>query len=191
MELIEWIGSITGIIAVILLSYNHIINWPIGFINILCFIWVCWHNKLYGDVIVNMMFLISGIYGLWHWKTQTLTTPNKVLKKHWGIYLFLTFIVYIITLYYFKIFTDCSYPILEAWILCLSFIGQYLTIKRKIESWYYWIIADALMVYVYALKDLFAFTLYAAILFVLAFVGLFKWYKLFNQSKLSSKDFIL
>jgi len=89
------------------------------------------------------------------------------------------------TLFLLKNYTDCSYPFLEAAILNLSITGQCLSAKRKLENWYVWIVADALMVIVYSLKGIYPFALYAFIILILGFAGLFKWNKLISTQMIS------
>lgn len=182
MDIIEWIGVLTGIAAVYLLYKNNIFTWPVGFINIGCFMWMFWQANLYGDFVVQLIFLTTGIWGWFHWKYKTLKTPGHLTLTETLVWAMITIILTPITWYYLKNYTLCSYPIAEAAILSLSLVGQCLTGLRKIENWYWWLVADLLMILVYYKKGLYPTSAYAAIVLVLGVFGLLSWIKMAKKS---------
>ena len=182
MDIIEGVGFVTGIAAVYLLYKDHILTWPVGFINIGCFMWMFWQQKLYGDFIVQLIFLTSGIWGWANWNQKTLKNPSKFTNPNRVIWIILTILITPFTTYYLKNYTDCSYPIAEATILSLSIFGQGLTALHKIENWYWWLVADFLMIIVYAKKELYLTSVYAAIIFVIGIFGILSWNKLLTKS---------
>ncbi len=177
-DIIQWIGMLSGIGAVYLLYKNHIMTWPIGFINIGCFLWICWQERLYGDFAVNIMFLVVGIWGWIHWNYQSIKLPGILSGRQRIFWVVLTVLTIPLTFIYFKNKTDCSYPLLESAILNLSIVGQWLTAKRKFENWFIWIVADILMVIVYTLKGIYPFAIYAAIVLIIGIFGLLSWRKM-------------
>jgi len=178
MNWIEWIGVVSGIAAVYLLYLNNIWTWPIGFINIGCFMILFWHQKLYGDFVVQIIFLVTGIFGWYNWGNQITNNPQKLLLKTLIFWILATILFIPVATYYLKNFTDCIYPIAEATILIISIIGQFLTSMRKIENWYWWIVADLLMLIVYLMKGLYPTAAYSLIILIIGILGLLKWRKL-------------
>ena len=183
MAIVEVIGVLTGIWAVYLLYRNQILTWPIGFISIFCFLFLFWKLKLYGDFTVQIMFLLTGIWGWIHWKQSSLKLPTKLTTQLLIIWIVITLASIPFTTILLKsYFVDCSYPIAEATILSLSIVGQILTTQRKLENWYWWIIADLLMIIVYLKKEIYLTTAYAAIILVIGIFGLRSWKEMCNQS---------
>ena len=182
MKIIEWIGVLTGIIAVYLLYRNSIFTWVTGYINIVCFMIIFWKEKLYGDFLVQIIFLTVGVWGWINWNKSKDTTPRQ-FSTLVNIYLIvITIIMWFGVYYYFKNFTKCSFPVAESLILSLSISGQYLTALRKIENWYYWLIADFLMTIVYFLKHLYPTSAYSLIIFIIGVLGLIRWKKLLKEA---------
>jgi len=186
MEIVEWVGVISGILAVYLLYSNNILTWPVGFLNIFCFLWMFWNQKLYGDFIVQIIFFIVGILGWINWNKKSTNLPEVLKWKQTLLWIFVTLASIPFTTYYFKNYTDCSYPIAEAGILSISIAGQFLTAMRKIENWYFWLVADFMMGVVYALKGLYPTAIYALIIFVIGIFGILKWQKIVRNG--FSKD---
>jgi len=182
--IIEWIGVVAGIVSVYFLYRNNILTWPIGFVNIGCFMWLCWNQKLYGDFATNVIFLVVGVWGWVHWSRKDFRIPSSSSFKVRCILGITTLFSIPITTYILINHTvDCSFPLAEASILVLSIFGLWLTSLKKIESWIYWLVADFLMTIIYSLKGLFAMSVYAAMVFILGVLGLFAWKKLINEHK--------
>ncbi|MCB9251489.1 MAG: nicotinamide mononucleotide transporter [Flavobacteriales bacterium] len=179
---LEWIAMLTGVLAVVLLYLNNILTWPLGFINIVCLMYVFWYQKLYGDFVVQILFLTIGIWGWWNWKRADDRKPG-ILKPGSRIKLVIFTLSSIpLTFYYLKNHTDCSFPFMEASILNISIFGQWLTAKKLIENWLYWLVADAMMIWVYAMKDLEVLSGYALILFFLGISGWIRWNRMIKQT---------
>ncbi len=177
MKLVEWIGVITGIIAVYLLYKNHILTWPVGFINIGCFMFIFWQQRLYGDFVVQVIFLLTGIAGWVNWNRKSFKNPTTLSSIEKIIWITVTLALLPLTSYYLNNYTNCSYPVAEAAILSLSIIGQCLTALKKFENWYWWLVADAFMMVVYYKKELYPTAVYAAIIFIIGILGLISWQK--------------
>ncbi len=182
--IIEWVGVIAGIVSVYLLYKNNILTWPIGFVNIGCFMWLCWNQRLFGDFATNVIFLVVGIWGWIHWSRKDVKIPSELGLTQRLLWLLATLVSIPIITYLLVHYTvNCSYPIAEASILALSIYGLWLTSLKKIESWLYWLVADFLMTIVYALKGLYAMSAYAVIIFILGILGLLAWRKLIELEK--------
>lgn len=182
MKTIELVGVITGICAVYLLYKNSILTWATGFVNILCFMVIFWNEKLIGDFIVQIIFLIMGIFGWINWSNKTEKNPSKISILHNLLLILITILTWVGIYFYFKNLTNCNFPLAESLILSLSISGQILTVLRKIENWYYWLVADFIMIIVYCLKELYPTALYALIIFIIGIFGLLRWQKLIKRN---------
>lgn len=183
MNIIEWVGVITGIAAVYFLFKNNILTWPVGFINIGCFMVMFWQQKLYGDFVVQIIFLATGIWGWANWNKRTTKLPGTLPIKKIMIWIIITLFSIPLAHYYLKNYTDCSYPIAEAAILSISIAGQCLTGLRKIENWYWWLVADFIMIIVYYKKELYPTAVYAGIILVIGIFGLLRWRKMLVETR--------
>ncbi len=59
---------------------------------------------------------------------------------------------------------------------------MWLMAKKKVESWIYWIIVDAIGIWLYFVKDVKFISLLYVILLIMAVNGLHSWHKTLNQS---------
>jgi nicotinamide mononucleotide transporter len=68
-----------------------------------------------------------------------------------------------------------SYPVLDALTTVMSFIAMYLTTRRRIEGWIYWIIVDVIGIGLYWVKDVKFIAIQYVFLLGMAIYGLIFW----------------
>jgi nicotinamide mononucleotide transporter len=181
---LELIAVVSGLITVGLAARNHVLNWPIGLINVLCSFVILIHVKLYADSALQIFFAVLSIYGWIHWRGGG--TPAPVIRCPWrelvvafaitiiataGIYLALTW------------WTDGRLPVFDASILTLSVLATYLQARRAIESWFVWILVDVISIPVYVERGLPFFAGLYAVFLVICFFGLWYWAQDLNRRR--------
>ncbi len=141
--------------------------------------------KLYADVTLQIFFLVTSIYGWWHWEKggsnrSELPISEKSIKTH----LILTLMAITATGAYgyflFKL-TDASFPFIDSIVLMFSILAQFLLMGRIFSNWYFWIIVNLVSVPLYWAKDL-KLTSFVYLLFLInAFWGLWTWKKILKE----------
>ena len=63
----EVLGFATGLVNVWLLVRQHILNWPLGILNVLLLMVVFWSAGLYADASLQIVYVALGLYGWWAW----------------------------------------------------------------------------------------------------------------------------
>lgn len=197
MSYIEFFGTILNILCVWLIAKGKIINWPIGIVGTILYMFLFYQIQLYSDLIEQIYFLITGFYGWWLWvKTQgpgMQTFIPVVNTKRQNIYWVITIAISTILMTWLvshfhtlfpKIFQiPADYPLLDAFTTVLSFAATYLLIKKKVESWYLWVIVDSIGIGLYFVKDVKFIALEYIIFLVLATRGLLKWRRAYGEQK--------
>lgn len=192
---VELIGTITGLISVILAGRNKVSNYPIGIINIIFFFILFYQIQLYSDMFEQAYYFVVSILGWYLWlnpkkdkdktKENTLRVTNNTLKENiiYGIILIVTSIALgmfmkNINVILPKIFTSpASYPYLDSFTTMLSLIAMYMLAKRKIENWYLWIIVNVIAVVLYFVKGVKLLSIEYFIFLINAIISLRYWYK--------------
>jgi len=82
-----------------------------------------------------------------------------------------------------------AFPYLDSFVTVMSITTTFLMINKKIESWIFWILVDAIATYMYFVKDIkFVALEYLAFCFIAAF-GLWHWtreYKSYQRTETAS-----
>lgn len=70
LEWADWIGTATGVPAALILASNigfQGLAFCIFIVSVLCFIYVAMVKKIQGMLIMNVIFLLINIWGVWRW----------------------------------------------------------------------------------------------------------------------------
>ncbi|HEY8398751.1 MAG TPA: nicotinamide riboside transporter PnuC [Flavihumibacter sp.] len=181
---LEFIAVITGIISVIYSRMENILVYPVGIISTTIFIYLSMKGHLYGEASVNLFYTVMSLYGWWLWsrKKDDNTPELKITRSNrrdWigQILFFLTFYIVIYACLHWlqKAFAPEAIPWADAFASATAYTGMWLMAKKKVESWYWWILTDIASVPLYYSKG-YVFTGFQfLILTILAFAGLQAW----------------
>ncbi len=187
---LEFIAVTTGILSVIYSRKENILLYPVGLISTTIFIYLSVKGHLYGEASVNLYYTIMSIYGWWLWaKKSPDNSPELKIthsnRKEWInqlLFFLLFYVVLFISLTWLKKeFAPEAIPWADAFASASAYTGMWLMARKKVESWYWWIITDIASVPLYYSKG-YVFTGFQfVILTILAIAGLQSW-KLKSQS---------
>jgi nicotinamide mononucleotide transporter len=87
------------------------------------------------------------------------------------------FCIFLILYYILHHFTDSPIPVGDAFTTAVGIVATWMLAKQIIEHWFFWIIVNAVSIYLYYIRGLYP-TMFLYICYgVLAIVGLYTWKK--------------
>ena len=189
IDTLELAGLVFGLLAVWFLIKQNILTWPSGIIYVLISFVIFWRIRLYGDFILHIFFLVLNIYGWYYWlwgkKEGEAELPVTTLSLKQNLLVALATGVGVVLFGYFLqnlplFFTDLEPAALPYWdstTSILSVTGMWLTTRKKIENWYYWLIVDILATGIYIYKGIYFYSFLYGVYIIMAFSGLLAWRK--------------
>jgi nicotinamide mononucleotide transporter len=175
----EVLGFGTGLVNVGLLVRRHILNWPVGILNVLLLMLVFWSAGLYADASLQIVYVVLGAYGWWAWlhggAGRTALAVRTTTGAEWlglavagllltgGLWLFLDRL------------TSSTVPLADALTTALSLLATYGQTRKLVESWWLWIAADLIYIPLYGYKDLWLTALLYVAFLALCVLGLRAW----------------
>ena len=187
MSYIEFVGTIFYLWSVWLVTRRNILNWPVGMVSVLLYMVLFYQIQLYSDTIEQVYFLGASVYGWAVWgregqgKTVSVGFGSRRSILWWavgtlGLSLLLGDLMSRIHLLLPGIFpVAASFPLVDALTTVMSFSAMWLMAQKKTESWIYWIILDAIGIWLYFVKDVRFLSLLYVILLGMAINGLRQW----------------
>jgi nicotinamide mononucleotide transporter len=178
MNWIEAVATIFGVIAVWLVVKRHIWCWPTGLVQVILYVGIFYHAKLYSDMILHVIYIFMQLYGWYHWLNgdgnhhQLPVTNTGKAIWHWVVVTVLGTLAWGATM---ANLTDASLPYPDAFTTVASLVAQWLTARKKLESWLFWIVVDVVAVFIYYQKALYFTTGLYLIFLVLAVYGWWAW----------------
>jgi nicotinamide mononucleotide transporter len=195
LSLIELVGTATGLLSVWWAARANIFTWPFGIINIFCFFLLFFQTQLYSDMLLQVFFMITTIYGWKSWAKGAVEHKieiSSIKPKKWTLFillllvgtLFLGILMSNIHEMLPQLFPEkAALPYSDAFTAIASVIATFMLAQKKWESWLLWVIVDAISVFVYFYKGLYVVAVEYIIFFGIATYGLFNWYRKKKKGK--------
>ncbi len=182
--LLEYVGVICGIASVWYSRKENLLVYPTGIINTVIYIWLSYKGHLLGEAAVNLYYTIMSIYGWWLWtrkdREQHTLLHITYSNRNWILYQLLFFSLFFIVLYVLLTYAKQGFakeaiPLADAFAAATAFTGMWLMAKKKVESWYWWIITNFASIPLYFVKHYVFTSVYYVVLLIMAFYGLAEW----------------
>lgn len=183
---IEWLIFAMALIYVVLAAIENVWCWFFGILASLFSVYLCFSGHLFLESGLQVFYVIIGIYGWYEWlhgsknKTEPPIISYSFLKL-----IYLTIIGIIIWIpfgYTAHTYSTQALPYLDAFITAFSIVATWMTAKKIIQNWVFWIVIDGLAVVLYASRSFYLIALLYGIYTILSIIGYLQWKKRIQTS---------
>ena len=179
MSAIEIIAIIISIIGVTLTIKRQMWCWFFNFIAFVLYAYIFYEYKLYGETILQFIFIVMNLYGFYHWRKGKVEEHTIRIEKSNAPTLVMQMVLASIAGLLFGLglhyFTDASLPILDAQLAAFSLLATYWTTQKYIATWVLWVIVDIVYVGMFFYKSLYLTAGLYAVFIGLAILGWKQW----------------
>lgn len=177
-SIIEVFAVSFSVLYVILAARGNIWCWPSAAISVILYIYVCYYAQLYLETGLQVFYLFMAFYGYYNWKKDdgNLEIQQWSVLKHLSIILVGAIITFLMG-FYFTTYTDAAMPLVDSFTTVFSVFATYMVTKKVLSNWLYWIIIDAVSVYLYFSRDLHITSLLFLVYTIFAITGYITWIK--------------
>ena len=177
-NVVECVAVFFSILYVILAAKESIWCWGAGAISVSLYMYINYDLGYYAQSLLQIFYLIMSIYGYIIWnKVDAERIKEWSARKHL-IIIFIGAILTFIFGFILKEYVESSeQPILDALTTIFSVFSTYMVAKKVLENWLYWIIIDALLVYLYYVQEAYILSLQFVVYIIIAIFGYFSWMK--------------
>jgi nicotinamide mononucleotide transporter len=180
----EWFAVVTGLLYVILISYKKISAWFFAIVSSILYIYLCYSSQLFLETGLQFFYLIMAVYGWYMWNSEEKKDENKIIQwknyQH-SINIAISTILFITIGFLFDVYTKQANPYTDAFTTVFSLAATFMVTQKVLENWIYWIVIDAVSVYLFSSRELYMTAVLFVIFTILAIVGYFKWKTFFDR----------
>lgn len=177
---LEYAAVAFGVIYVLLASRSNVWCWLAGIISSAVYIYINVTNQLYQDAILQTYYVVAGFYGWWLWSKKTsdaesVSIQSFSLKKNLQLIFFGVVLVPVFGYVFSKLGNSLSY--FDSAVTIFSFIATWMTARKILENWLYWIVIDVTAAVMYFIKHLEPTSMLYVFFATVAAYGFYEWRK--------------
>ncbi len=182
---IEYMAVAFGVIYVLLASRSNVWCWLMGIISSALYIYINVTHQLFQDAILQTYYVVAGFYGWWLWESpsqppiqggvNTVSINSLSLQQNLKLIFFGALLVPVFGFAFTKLGSSLSY--FDSAVTIFSFIATWMTAKKILENWLYWIVIDLVAAVMYFIKGLNATSWLYIFFCIIAVYGYFEWRK--------------
>ena len=186
MNWLELFAALLGIISVWYARKENILVFPFGIANVLIYVYICFVARLYANAGINVVYLISNIYGWYMWSrtdadSQKLQITRNSPKQNvfsWTAVALIYVAVFFLLRFVNR--TDTEYiqsylPYIDSFNTAFFLVATILMALKKLENWQFWIIGNIVSIPIYASQGLYFTSGQYTVFLVLAILGWREW----------------
>lgn len=177
---VEGVSVVLGLAYSILAVRRSRWCWVAGGVGAVLLVYLSWDAKLPMQAALQLYYAGMSVYGFWRWSRQqgeaTQAVTTLPLLGHVGAWVAI-FVVSVVSSRLLASQTQAAWPFLDSLTTWGSLFATWLVAQVKLENWLYWLVFDAISVFLFAAQGLMFVALLMAVYLVVASVGFFSWFK--------------
>lgn len=171
-----------AIIGILYLYYEYKASmkmWPVGILMSSFYIYVFIDSKFYAFAIINMYYIIAGIYGWINWHRSKNGKNNveilRAPKRYYIPLLVAIGLIFCLVAYLLQTYTDSPVPYGDSFVTTLSIVAMWMLAQKWAEQWVLLIILNMFSVGLYFWQDLYPTSAMYFVYSIVSIFGYIRW----------------
>lgn len=182
----EAIAVVLAVLYLVLAIRQNIWCWLCAALSTAIFAWLFYDARLYMEALLNVFYFAMAFYGWYSWSGGARADDGlPVIRWPWRRHVVAALLILACSLssgYLLATRTDAAFPYIDSLSSFGAVWATFLVARKVLENWWYWLVIDATMVFVFWAKELeFTAVLYVLYLLLIPF-GLINWTRSYRES---------
>lgn len=143
------IAGLAGVVSVVMCAKGRTMFYFVGFIQTITYLILAWQNNFYGEVIENLFYFVTMIWGIFVWKKNEIKnedgTEDVIAKKFTPTQWILSIVGTILATLVMGCWLDSigsAQAYTDAATNVMAIFAQILMVRRYREQWVWWFVID-------------------------------------------------
>ena len=186
---LELAATLSALAYVLLAMKQSLWCWPAALLSTVLYTHIMWHSALLSDALLQLYYAGMALYGWYSWRQQNQQLPaGQSGMTEWSASTHLnliggTAIAGLILGYLMDQYTHADFAYIDAQTTAFSVMTTYLVARKVVSNWLYWVVIDAVCIYVYIQKHLYFTTALFVLYTIIALIGFFVWRSSYQQQQ--------
>jgi nicotinamide mononucleotide transporter len=184
------VSGILGVCSVVLGAQGNILTFLFGFAQVVTYTYLCYLERFYAEIAINIYYFITMIYGVYCWRTRLSDQSLQVQTRRLSYKLLPVIIIAILLLswiigWLLENYTDDPQPYMDAFTTVPAIAAQLFMVLAYREQWYLWLGIDILAVILWIRAENYCIAAQYAFWCINCLYGYIQWTRL---SKTTNKE---
>jgi nicotinamide mononucleotide transporter len=177
-DTIQWLAFVFNFVYIVLAAKGNSQCWIWGFFGTIFQFVVCLDADLKSDAALQIYYSFSAIYGWYSWQSKTpLATSFEAKTLPLSTHALIGFLGLIMALPLGYLWSMAAFRYEDAFLTTFSILTTFLTARKVLENWLYWLVIDISYAFIYFERDKYLLALLSVIYFIFSIKGYFYWKK--------------
>ncbi|MFK8053880.1 MAG: nicotinamide riboside transporter PnuC [Woeseiaceae bacterium] len=155
---LEWVAVLLALGYLVLAIGQSVWCWPCAFVSTGIYIYLYGSVELYMESALNVFYLLVAIYGFWYWWQGGVggaTATVQRLAARWHVIAIAVIVILVVfSGKVLQAYTEQAYPYVDAMTTWSAVWATWLTARKIIENWWYWLVIDVVSVWLFWTRGL-------------------------------------
>jgi nicotinamide mononucleotide transporter len=137
-----------------------------------------WDVSLLMDSALNAYYLLMAVYGWYQWghgdNNQELAIQRLSVSKHLQM-IGGVIVISLLSGYFLERYSSAAWPYLDSFTTWASVVTTWMLARKVLENWLYWVVIDAISIYLYIDRGLYLTAVLFAIYTLMAVAAYISW----------------
>lgn len=174
----ELTAVILAVAYLVLAIRQNIWCWFCAAVSTAIYVYLFFQANLYMESLLNAFYFAMAIYGWTVWQSGKAAADLPVSVWPVQVHLYAASIIICCTAasgFLLANFTDAAYPYVDSATTFAAIWATFLVARKVLENWWYWLVIDAVSVFIYWTRGLEATAMLFIVYIVLIPIGLAAW----------------
>lgn len=181
------VSGLFGMCSVILCSQGNILTFFFGFGQIFTYTYLCYLERFYAGIAMNVFYFVTQIYGVFAWRKRLKTSEDRttevtITTRRLSMPILLvvsvaSLVVSFLIGWILSTYTADGSPYLDAFTTVPALVAQVLLMLAYREQWYLWLFVDVLSCMMWLLAGNYCMTALYAFWCLNCIFGYIRWTK--------------
>ncbi len=179
MALLTWenLAVVLAIAYLLLAMRENILCWVAALLSTAIYTVVFWNVSLVMESALNVFYMGMAVYGWMQWNRAREDDGVEIHTWAWLTHIRVIAAILVLTAVVGSLIsgTGAARPYVDSFTTVASVITTFMVARKVLENWLYWIVIDAVSIWLYLDRGLESTAGLFALYVVLAVVGYFQW----------------
>lgn len=178
LEAVNGLALVTGVAYAVLAARRNRLCWIAGAVSSAAAAVLSALYMLPMQAALQVYYIAMAAYGWWSWKRSSATGGLVIgtwpLRAHLVAAVMLTALSFA-SAHWLQFGNFAAWPLLDSLTTWFSLLATWLAARARIENWLYWIVINAVMVFLFFAQQVWGMALLSVFLAVIAIAGFAAW----------------